>query len=196
MDELTEFAMAEDMKAWWIPANIPTPDRQEMLYSSGHISKLDLVQTPLTLVGTNGLHVVIHEANLVDYAGMALQGRSESRTLKASPARWKDGSAVKGAHAVRDAVAHAAAGRPGGGAGSLGARTQAEPTEPHRRHAVDSAREVQRHLVGDARQHDDVEQRTAARRDHGEHAEVHRLRGGQRAGGTLVEGWNVGWDKN
>ena len=96
MDELTEFAMAEDMKAWWIPANIPVPDRQEMLYSSGHISKLDLVQTPLTLVGTQGLHVVIHEANLVDYAGMALQGRSESRTLRASLARWKDGSAVKG----------------------------------------------------------------------------------------------------
>ncbi|MCX5760535.1 MAG: glycoside hydrolase family 97 N-terminal domain-containing protein, partial [Gemmatimonadetes bacterium] len=74
MDELTEFSMAEDMKAWWIPANISTPDRQEMLFSSGHISKLDLVQTPLTLVGTSGLHVVIHEANLVDYAGMALQG--------------------------------------------------------------------------------------------------------------------------
>lgn len=96
MEELTEFSMAEDMKAWWIPASIATPDRQEMLYSSGHISKLDLVQTPLTLVGTSGLHVVIHEANLVDYAGMALQGRSESRTLKASLARWKDGSAVKG----------------------------------------------------------------------------------------------------
>lgn len=96
MDELTEFSLAEDMKAWWIPANIATPDRQEMLWSSGHISKLDLVQTPLTLVGTNGLHVVIHEANLVDYAGMALQGRSESRTLKARLARWKDGSAVKG----------------------------------------------------------------------------------------------------
>ena len=96
MDELTEFSMAEDMKAWWIPANISTPDRQEMLFSSGHISKLDLVQTPLTLVGTSGLHVVIHEANLVDYAGMALQGRSESRTLKTSLARWKDGSAVKG----------------------------------------------------------------------------------------------------
>ncbi len=96
MDELTEFSMAEDLKAWWIPANVPTPDRQEMLYSSGHISKLDLVQTPLTLVATSGLHVVIHEANLVDYAGMALQGRSESRTLKTSLARWKDGSAVKG----------------------------------------------------------------------------------------------------
>lgn len=96
MDELTEFSMAEDMKAWWIPANISTPDRQEMLWSSGPISKLDLVQTPLTLVGTGGLHAVIHEANLVDYAGMALQGRSESRTLRASLARWKDGSAVKG----------------------------------------------------------------------------------------------------
>ncbi len=96
MDELTEFSMAEDMKAWWIPANVPTNDRTEMLYSTGPISKLTLVHTPLTLVGTNGLHAVIHEADLVDYAGMHLAGRSESRTLRASLARWKDGSAVKG----------------------------------------------------------------------------------------------------
>ncbi len=96
MDELTEFAMAEDMKAWWIPANVPTNDRQEMLYASGPISKLTLVHTPLTLQGTGGLQVVIHEANLVDYAGMYLAGSSESRTLRTSLTRWKDGSAVKG----------------------------------------------------------------------------------------------------
>ncbi len=96
MDELTEFAMAEDMKAWWIPANVPTNDRQEMLYSESPISKLTLVHTPLTLVGTGGLHAVIHEANLVDYASMYLAGRSESRTVRVSLTRWKDGSAVKG----------------------------------------------------------------------------------------------------
>jgi alpha-glucosidase len=96
MEELTEFAMAEDMKAWWIPADVSSPDRQEMLYSSGPISKLRLVHTPLTLQGSNGLQAVIHEADLVDYAGMYLQGRSESRTLTASLAKWKDGAAVKG----------------------------------------------------------------------------------------------------
>ncbi len=96
MDELTEFAMAEDMKAWWIPADVPSPDRAEMLFSSGPVSKLRLVHTPLTLQGSSGLQAVIHEADLVDYAGMYLQGRSESRTLTASLAKWKDGAAVKG----------------------------------------------------------------------------------------------------
>jgi alpha-glucosidase len=95
-DELTEFSLAEDMKAWWIPADVPSPDRQEMLWSSGPVSKLRLVHTPLTLVGSRGVHAVIHEADLVDYAGMYLQGRSESRTLRASLAKWKDGTAVKG----------------------------------------------------------------------------------------------------
>lgn len=96
MEERTEFAMSEDMKAWWIPADVPSPDRQEMLWSSGPISKLRLVHTPLTLQGSTGLQAVIHEANLTDYAGMYLQGRSESRTLTASLAKWRDGSAVKG----------------------------------------------------------------------------------------------------
>jgi alpha-glucosidase len=96
IDELTEFALAEDLKAWWVPADVPSPDRQEMLYSSGPVSKLRKVHTPLTLQGSRGLHAVIHEADLNDYAGMYLQGRSESRTLVASLARWKDGAAVKG----------------------------------------------------------------------------------------------------
>ncbi len=96
MEERTEFALAEDMRAWWIPADVPSPDRQEMLWSSGRVSKLRLVHTPLTLQGSAGLQMVIHEADLDDYAGMYLQGRSESRTLTASLAKWKDGAAVKG----------------------------------------------------------------------------------------------------
>ena len=96
IEELTEFAMADDAKAWWIPANIPTPDRQEMLYSTSPVSKLDTVHTPLTMQTSAGLMVVIHEADLVDYPGMYLVGRSESRTLHPTLARWADGVAVKG----------------------------------------------------------------------------------------------------
>jgi alpha-glucosidase len=95
MDELTEFSLADDARAWWIPANRPEPDRQEILYSSGPVSRLDTVHTPLTMQTSGGLHVVIHEADLVDYAGMYL-ARTAPRTLRASLARWKDGSAVKG----------------------------------------------------------------------------------------------------
>ncbi|MEO8452783.1 MAG: glycoside hydrolase family 97 protein, partial [Gemmatimonadota bacterium] len=96
IEELTEFAMADDAKAWWIPANVPSPDRQEMLFSSSPLSKLDTVHTPLTMQTRAGLQIVIHEADLVDYPGMYLVGKSESRTLRTTRARWSDGVAVKG----------------------------------------------------------------------------------------------------
>ena len=95
MDELTEFTVADDARAWWIPANKPEPDRQEILYSSGPVSRLDTVHTPLTLEMSSGLRVVIHEANLVDYAGMYL-ARTSPRTLRSTLARWADGVAVRG----------------------------------------------------------------------------------------------------
>ena len=95
MEELTEFALADNARAWWIPSNRPEPDRQEILYSSSPVSRLDSVHTPLTLQMTNGVQVVIHEANLVDYAGMYL-ARMSNRTLQSTLARWADGVAVRG----------------------------------------------------------------------------------------------------
>ena len=95
MEELTEFALADNARAWWIPANKPEPDRQEILYSSGPVSRLDTVHTPLTLQTSNGTQVVIHEANLVDYAGMYLANIG-GRTLRSTLARWADGVAVRG----------------------------------------------------------------------------------------------------
>lgn len=95
-DELTEFSIADDARAWWIHANVPRPDRYEDLYSSSPVSVLDTVQTPLTLEMENGVVAVIHEANLVDYAGMNLAGRFESRTLRVALAPWADGIKVRG----------------------------------------------------------------------------------------------------
>ncbi len=95
MEELTEFVMADDARSWWIPANRPEPDRQEILYSSGPVSRLDTVHTPLTLQMQSGIQVVIHEANLLDYAGMYL-ARTDPRTLRSALARWADGVAVRG----------------------------------------------------------------------------------------------------
>ncbi|HWJ20841.1 MAG TPA: glycoside hydrolase family 97 catalytic domain-containing protein, partial [Gemmatimonadaceae bacterium] len=94
-DELTEFTFADDARAWWIPANQPKPDRYEDLYSSSPVSKLDTVHTPLTLEMQNGTKVVLHEANLVDYAGMNLAGTG-TRTLRAALAPWADGVKVRG----------------------------------------------------------------------------------------------------
>src|SRR5439155_8840863 len=72
MQELTEFAMADNARAWWIASNRPRLDRSEQLYSSSPVSVLDSVQTPLTMETSDGKFVVIHEANLVDYARMNL----------------------------------------------------------------------------------------------------------------------------
>src|SRR2546426_1097740 len=97
-DELTEFALADDARAWWIPSNRPRLDRSEMLFSSSPVSVLDSVQTPLTLETRDGKSfIVIHEANLVDYARMNLRGaRMENRTLHAALAPYADGIKVRG----------------------------------------------------------------------------------------------------
>jgi alpha-glucosidase len=96
-DELTEFSLADNGRAWWIASNRPRLDRSEQLYSEGPVSTLDSVQTPLTMEMSNGLYVVIHEANLVDYPRMFLAGpRMESRTLRAALAPWADGVKVRG----------------------------------------------------------------------------------------------------
>jgi alpha-glucosidase len=97
-DELTEFALADNARAWWIPSNWPRKDRSEELYSSGPVSTLDSVQTPLTMETRDGrTFMVIHEANLADYARMFLAGpRMEGRTLHAALAPMADGIKVRG----------------------------------------------------------------------------------------------------
>ena len=97
-EELTEFALADDARAWWIPSNRPRLDRSEMLYSSSPASVIDSIQTPLTLETRDGKSfIVIHEANLVDYARMNLRGpRMEGRTLHADLAPYADGIKVRG----------------------------------------------------------------------------------------------------
>ena len=98
MDELTEFAMADNARAWWIASNRPRLDRSEQLFSEGPVSTLDSVQTPLTMEFRDGkTFVVIHEANLVDYAKMNIRGpRMDNRTLHADLAPYADGVKVRG----------------------------------------------------------------------------------------------------
>jgi alpha-glucosidase len=98
-EELTEFSMADNPKAWWIPSDRPRLDRSEMLYSQSPVSLLDSVQTPLTMESRDGrTFMVIHEAHLVNYARMNLAGRAiEDRTLRAALAPMADGVKVRGA---------------------------------------------------------------------------------------------------
>ncbi len=97
-DELTEFSMADDSRAWWIPSNRSRLDRSEMLYASSPLSVMDSVQTPITMETRDGrTFVVIHEANLVDYARMNIKGPwMDNRTLRVALAPHADGVKVRG----------------------------------------------------------------------------------------------------
>ncbi len=97
-EELTQFTFADNPRAWFIPSDRPRMDRSEMLYSAGPLSLLREVQTPLTLESTDRRsYLVLHEADLSDYARMNLKGGCiECRTLQADLARMGDGIAVRG----------------------------------------------------------------------------------------------------
>lgn len=71
--ELTEFRIAEAAggKAWWIPAL--EWNREEYLYRATGITEVGLAQTPMTMRTASGTWLSIHEAALIDYAGMNLQ---------------------------------------------------------------------------------------------------------------------------
>lgn len=79
-DELTEFSLARDATAWWIPAG--EWNREEYLYHRTPVQQVGDAQTPITFKFDDGTHLSIHEASLVDYSGMNLT-RVEDRRLKA-----------------------------------------------------------------------------------------------------------------
>jgi alpha-glucosidase len=94
MDELTEFVLAGDPQAWWIPAYLPDKVEYEQLYRRTRLSAMDTAHTPLTMETENGLFLSIHEAALTDYASMQLAPAGPN-TLKADLTPWSDGVAVK-----------------------------------------------------------------------------------------------------
>ena len=88
-EELTEFAIAKPATAWWLPAF--EWNREEYLYNRTPLAEVGVAQTPLTLRTDDGTHVAIHEAALVDYAGMNLAkgdgGRLRAMLTPGSPAK-------------------------------------------------------------------------------------------------------------
>jgi len=88
-EELTEFALAQPATAWWIPAF--EWNREEYLYHRAPLAEVGIAQTPITLRTDNGTHIALHEAALVDYAGMNLakgdDGRLRAMLTPGSPAK-------------------------------------------------------------------------------------------------------------
>jgi alpha-glucosidase len=195
MEELTEFALADNARAWWIPGNQPEPDRQEILYSASPVSRLDTVHTPLTLQMSDGTQLVIHEANLVDYAGMYL-ARTGNRTLRSTLARWADGVAVRGsAPFATPWRTLQLADRPEDLAPSLLTLKLNPPSRiadtrwirPMKYNGVWWGMHLNVETWGQGPKHGAT---TANTKRYLDFAAANGL------GGTLVEGWNLGWDED
>ena len=100
-EELTEFALSGDHKAFWLPGDF---DSQEYTYTTSPLSQVDswkswqvssggreqnvpdqyAVQTPLMLKSADGLYINIHEAALVDYPAMLLHVDRDKHVLSSN----------------------------------------------------------------------------------------------------------------
>ncbi|MCH1413827.1 MAG: glycoside hydrolase family 97 N-terminal domain-containing protein, partial [Glaciecola sp.] len=71
--ELTEFNFLNShlATAYWIPGQ--GRERYEYLYRTTPLQEVDKAHTPFTIEYTDGTHIAVHEAALVDYAGMSIQ---------------------------------------------------------------------------------------------------------------------------
>lgn len=94
VDEITEFSVEPDATSWWTPAG--EFNRYEYIYKTTPVRDIYRVHTPYTLKyeGESGPYVAIHEAALVDYAGMWLDQR-RAGILEAELAPRHDGTKVK-----------------------------------------------------------------------------------------------------
>jgi alpha-glucosidase len=92
IDELTEFAVADPGTAWWIPGG--EWNRYEYLYQRTALSEVGQAHTPITIRGSDGLHIALHEAALVDYSAMWLR-RVEGTRLKAVLSPSSQGAKVQ-----------------------------------------------------------------------------------------------------
>lgn len=86
--ELTQFDTKGPYQAWWYQAL--GQERDEYLYTETDARRITVAETPLTLRGPNGLHVLFHEAALVDFPSMLLAGDGAG-TLSAWLMPWSDG---------------------------------------------------------------------------------------------------------
>jgi alpha-glucosidase len=191
MDELTEFALAGDPTAWWIPAY--HPNRYEYLYRSTPASQMDTVHTPATFQTGAGVAFAIHEAALTDYASMTLLPTGGTK-LECDLVPWSDGVKVRRAlplvspwrvvllgDEARDLVA------------STLVLNLNEPSRIEDTSWIEPAKYVgiwwELHLGlttwGSGEKHGAT---TENARRYIDFAARHGF------GGVLVEGWNIGWD--
>ncbi len=190
-EELTEFNIADDATAWWIPAG--EWNREEYLYHRTPLQEVGDAQTPITLRTNAGLHLSIHEAALVDYAGMNLT-RVENRKFRAmlTPGIG-DGKVVRAAPFETPWRTLQVADDAGGLVMSSLILNLNEPNalgdvswiKPMKYVGVWWEMHLDKKTWASGPKHGATNENV---RRHIDFASKHGL------GGVLVEGWNVGWD--
>ena len=188
--ELTEFAIAQPATAWWIPAY--EWNREEYLYTKTPLSEVGTAQTPITLRTDKGTHITIHEAALVDYAGMNL-AKGEGGRLRASLTPGSVANVVRHAPFVTPWRTIQVADRAGGLVESSLILNLNEPNKlgdvswfkPSKYVGVWWSLHLDQQTWGTGAKHGATTENTKRYIDF---AAKHGFRG------VLVEGWNVGWD--
>ncbi|MBQ8673525.1 MAG: glycoside hydrolase family 97 protein [Bacteroides sp.] len=97
MDEETEYTFPTDARSWSIPTNTTY---YEALFTPEPLSQKDTVSTPVTMEVADDLYLVLHEANLTDYACMNLtpvqkeNAPEGSVTVRTALTPWSTGEKV------------------------------------------------------------------------------------------------------
>jgi alpha-glucosidase len=192
-DEVTEFNIGQSGTAWWITGG--DWNRYEQLYQRTAIDAVSTAHTPITMRLADGTHLSLHEAALVDYAGMWIR-RVEGQRFRATLSPAANGPRVERTGAFTTPwrsirITPSAA-------GLVESDLELNLNEPNRLGDVSWFRPYKyigiwwdMHLDnwtwGSGPNHGAT---TAHTRAYIDFAAQHGFRG------VLVEGWNQGWDGN
>lgn len=96
LDEESQVAMPTDAEAWTEPTN--GTNYYEALWTKAPLSRKDTVSTPVTIEVDDSLYMVLHEANLTDYASLNYTPRhldnGAAVTLVPALTPWSNGVKV------------------------------------------------------------------------------------------------------
>jgi alpha-glucosidase len=192
-EELTEFNLASDPKAWWIQAG--DWNRYEYLYTKTPASGISMAHTPVTFRTDRGTHLSIHEAALVDYSAMWLRRMEGTRfraNLSPSPlgpkvtrelpfnTPWRTIRIADNAGGLYDNDLELNLNEPN----KLG---DVSWVKPHKYIGIWWEMHLEKSSWASGPKHGAT---TANAKKHIDFAAKHGFRG------VLIEGWNKGWDGN
>ncbi|MDJ0921335.1 MAG: glycoside hydrolase family 97 protein [Henriciella sp.] len=190
-EELTDFGLDQTAKAWWIKAG--AYNRYEYLYKTTTVFDVHRAHTPFTAKLPDGPFISIHEAALVDYAGMWLNQRREG-VLQADLAPRSDGIKVKTGGSFKTPWRTVQVSDTAAGLGNSDMILNLnEPNKlgdvswvkPSKYIGIWWCMHIAECTWGSGDKHGATTERT---RDYIDFAAEHGF------DGILVEGWNIGWD--